>query len=87
MKLLPCNDYVVIKMDDVEDTTKSGIFLPNEANYKLTRGRVEGIGKDVTEVAVGDHVCMSQYTGTELETDDGQRLMLKEKDILMVLGD
>lgn len=83
----PLHALVYLKMDAVDDTTKAGIFLPNESTYKLTRGRVVAIGPEVDLVSIGDHVATSQYAGTELNTDDGEFLLVKQDDIIVVLED
>jgi chaperonin GroES len=77
-----------------EETTKSGIVLPDTAKEKPQRGTVIAAGEGrrdddgdriPLDVNVGDQVLFAKYAGTEFKLDDEELLILSEKDILAVL--
>ena len=89
MTIRPLGDKVVIKMVEVEETTKSGIVLPGTAKEKPQYAEVVAVGpggmvdgKDVKmEVKVGDKVLLSKYAGTEVKLDDEEYTIVKQADI------
>ena len=78
MTLVPLGDRVVLKQVEAEETTKSGIVLPGQAQEKPQQAEVVAVGpggvvdgKEVKmEVKVGDKVIYSKYAGTTVEIDD-----------------
>ncbi len=93
MKIKPLGDKVVIKMLEVEETTKSGIVLPGSAKEKPQVAEVVAVGpgtvvdgKEVKmEVKVGDKVLMSKYSGTEVKYEGQEYTILKQGDILAIV--
>lgn len=93
MKLVPLGDRVVIKQLLAEETTKSGIVLPGQSKEKPQQAEVIAVGpggmvdgKEVTmQVKVGDKVIYSKYSGTEVELDDEEYIIVKQSDILAVI--
>ena len=93
MKLVPLGDRVVLKQLEAEETTKSGIVLPGQAQEKPQQAEVVAVGpggvvegKEVKmEVAVGDKVIYSKYSGTEVELDDEEYIVVRQNDILAVI--
>ena len=93
MKLVPLGDRVVIKALVAEETTKSGIVLPGQAKEKPQQAEVIAVGpggvvngKEVKmEVAVGDKVIYSKYSGTEVKMDGTEYIIVKQNDILAVV--
>ena len=93
MKLVPLGDRVVLKQNVAEETTKSGIILSGTAKEKPQQAEVIAVGpggmvdgKEVTmNVAVGDQVIYSKYSGTEVELDDVEYIIVKQSDILAVI--
>lgn len=93
MKLKPLGDRVVVKPEEKEQTTKSGIVLPDTAKEKPQEGKVVAVGtgkyedgkKIDLEVSVGDKVVYSKYGGTEIKVDEEEYLILSERDILAVI--
>ena len=91
-KLRPLGDRVVIQPTPREETTKSGIVLPDTAKEKPQKGKVlavgegklsEETGKRVPlDVAEGDEVLYSKYGGTEIVVDGEDLLVLRESDVL-----
>ena len=93
MTIRPLGDKVVIKMVEVEETTKSGIVLPGTAKEKPQYAEVVAVGpggivdgKDVKmEVKVGDKVLLSKYAGTEVKFDGCEYTILRQSEILAIL--
>jgi chaperonin GroES len=93
MKLVPLGDRVVLKQVEAEETTKSGIVLPGQNKEKPQQAEVVAVGpggmvdgKEVTMlVSVGDKVIYSKYSGTEVELDGQEYLVVKQNDILAVI--
>jgi chaperonin GroES len=93
MKLVPLGDRVVIKQLIAEETTKSGIVLPGQAKEKPQQAEVVAVGpggvidgKEVTmQVKAGDKVIFSKYSGTEVEINDEEFIIVKQSDILAVV--
>lgn len=91
MSLQPLGDRVVVEPIEQEETTASGIVLPESAKEKPQRGTVVAVGPGARDddgdrikmdVAVGDIVVYAQYAGTTYKIDDVKYLVLSEKDIL-----
>ena len=93
MTLVPLGDRVVLKQVEAEETTKSGIVLPGQAQEKPQQAEVVAVGpggvvdgKEVMmNVSVGDKVIYSKYAGTEVELDDEEYIIVKQNDILAVI--
>lgn len=93
MKLVPLNDRVVLKQLVAEETTKSGIVLPGQAKEKPQQAEVIAVGpggivdgKEVKmEVKAGDKVIYSKYSGTEVEVDEVEYIIVRQNDILAVV--
>ena len=93
MKLVPLGDRVVLKQLEAEETTKSGIVLPGQAQEKPQQAEVIAVGpggvvdgKEVKmEVAVGDKVIYSKYAGTEVKLENEGYIVVKQGDILAVI--
>jgi chaperonin GroES len=90
-KLQPLGDRVVVRPSDREETTKSGIVIPDTAKEKPQRGTIIAVGEGrrdddgdriPMDVKVGDAVLFAKYGGTEFKLDDEDLLILSEKDIL-----
>ena len=93
MTLVPLGDRVVLKELKAEETTKSGIVLPGQAQEKPQQAEVIAVGpgkvedgKEVKmEVAVGDKVIYSKYSGTEVKMDGTEYIIVKQNDILAIV--
>lgn len=95
MDLKPLGDRVVVKPKAREETTRSGIVLPDTAKEKPQEGTIVAAGPgrvldDGTriplEIKVGDSVLYAKYAGTEYRIDNEEHLILKESDILAIVG-
>ena len=93
MKLVPLGDGVVLKQLVAEETTKSGIVLPGQAQEKPQQAEVVAVGpggvvdgKEVKmEVAAGDQVIYSKYAGTDVELEGEKYVIVKQNDILAIV--
>lgn len=93
MTIKPLTDRVVIKMVEVEETTKSGIILTGSAKEKPQVAEVIAVGPggmvDGKEVKMyvkpGDRVITSKYSGTEVKVDGEEYIIVRENDILAVV--
>jgi chaperonin GroES len=95
VKLRPLGDRVLVRPIGREETTKSGIVLPDTAKEKPQRGSVVAVGagrldddgdRIPVDVSVGDEVLFAKYAGTEFKLEEEEYLILAEKDILAILG-
>jgi chaperonin GroES len=94
-KIQPVGDRVVVKPIAKEETTKSGLIIPDTAKEKPQEGEVIAVGagklldngkRAEMEVKVGDRVLFAKYGGTEFKYDGDDLLVLRESDILAVIG-
>lgn len=95
IKLQPLGDRVVVEREQSETVTAGGIVLPDSAKDKPTRGKVISIGegrlldsgkRSVLQVKVGDRVLFSTYAGDTFKMGTRELLLLREDDILAVIG-
>jgi chaperonin GroES len=91
MKLKPLGDRLIVKPEEEEETTASGIVLPETAKEKPQKGKVVAVGdgaiaEDGTrrplDVAEGDQVLYSKYGGTDITIEGEELLVLRESDVL-----
>lgn len=93
--LKPLGDRIVIELVESEETTASGIVLPDSAQEKPQEGKIVAVGpgrvtengeRVTPEVKEGDTVVFAKYSGTEVKYDNKEYLILRESDILAVIG-
>jgi chaperonin GroES len=92
MNLKPLGDRVIVQAIEEEETTASGIVLPDTAKEKPQKGKVVAVGDGAwdedgekripLDVAAGDEVLYSKYGGTEVKVDGDDLLVLRESDVL-----
>jgi chaperonin GroES len=92
MNLKPLGDRLIVKAIEEEETTASGIVLPDTAKEKPQKGTVVAVGDGAwddegekripLDVAEGDEVLYSKYGGTEIKVDGDDLLVLRESDVL-----
>jgi chaperonin GroES len=98
MDLKPLGDRLIVEVLEEEETTVSGIVLPDTAKEKPQRGRVLAVGPGARNTETGDHIPMdldegdeivfSKYGGTEIKLGADEVLILRESDVLAkVVGD
>jgi chaperonin GroES len=94
--LRPLGDRIVIELVESEEKTASGIVLPDTAKEKPQEGKVVAVGtgrvldsgeRVALEVSVGDRIIFSKYAGTEVKYQGTEYLIVRENDILAVVGE
>ena len=89
MKFRPLHDRVLIKVLDSEEKTAGGIIIPDTAKEKPQRGIVVAVGPGTKEnpvtLKVGDNVLYGKYSGTELQHEGNDYLIMREADILAIV--
>ena len=96
MNLKPLGDRLIVKAIEEEETTASGIVLPDTAKEKPQRGKVLAVGEGKwdedgdkripLDVGEGDEVLYSKYGGTEIVVEGDDLLVLRESDVLAKVG-
>ncbi|MFM9956493.1 MAG: co-chaperone GroES [Phycisphaerales bacterium] len=96
-KVKPLGDKILVKRDEAETKTSSGIFLPETAKDKPKSGIIQAVGTGALNtdtgariplsVKKGDRVIFSSYAGTEVKLDKDTLLIMSEDDILAVVED
>ncbi len=92
--ITPLGDRVVVKPEAAEEKTSSGLFIPDTAKEKPQRGEVISVGPGKVEngtkidmtVKAGDKVLYGKYAGTEITLDGDEVMIMRESDILGIIG-
>lgn len=94
LKLQPLGDRVVVEREDSEVRTSGGIYLPDTAKEKPTRGKVISVGngrlledgtRSPLQVKVGDRVLFTSYAGEQFKVGEQELLLMHESDILAII--
>ncbi len=94
MKIKPLADRVVVKPLPAEDKTKGGLFVPDTAKERPQQGEVVAVGpgrvtddgkRIPAEVKVGDKILYGKYTGTEVDYEGTEYLIMRESDIFAII--
>jgi len=89
LNIKPLADRVLVEPAAAEETTKSGIIIPDTAKEKPQRGKVVAVGNGKKDepltVKVGDTVLYGKYAGTELNVGGNDYLIMRESDIFAIL--
>jgi chaperonin GroES len=94
VKIRPLQDRVIVKRIAEEEKSKGGIIIPDTAKEKPQEGKVIAVGKGkmnddgkITplDVKVNDRILFGKYSGTEINVDDEEHLIMREDDILGVI--
>ena len=95
LNVTPLHDRVIVKPAPAEEKTSSGLIIPDTAKEKPQEGRVVALGTGKTDdngkkveftVKKGDKVLISKYGGTEIKIDGDTYLIMREDDILGIIG-
>ena len=95
IKVKPLADRVVVKALEEAETMRGGLYIPDTAKEKPQQGEVVAVGPGKLseegkridmELKVGDKVLYGKYSGTEVTVDNEQYLILRESDVLAVVG-
>lgn len=94
MKLKPLQDRVLVQRVEEKTTTKGGIIIPDTAKEKPVEGKIIAVGdgkvsedgkKIPLEIKKGDRVLFGKYSGTEVQIDGEEYLIMREDDILGII--
>ncbi|MBS4083126.1 MAG: co-chaperone GroES [Rhizobiales bacterium] len=94
-KFRPLHDRVVVKRIEADQKTKSGIIIPDSAQEKPSEGEVVAVGSGgrdeagkliPIDVKVGDRILFGKWSGTEVKIDGQELLIMKESDIMGIVG-
>ena len=91
----PLSDRVVVRAEEAEEKTSSGLYIPDSAKEKPQRGTVVSVGPGKVEngtkiemsVKEGDTVLYGKYSGTEITLDSEEYLIMRESDILGIIDE
>jgi len=94
VNVTPLHDRILVTRIEAKDMAKSGIIIPDTAKEKPQEGEVVAVGLGKLEkghrvpvdVEVGDRILFGKYTGSEINVDDREYLILREEEILAKLG-
>ncbi|MBQ2796810.1 MAG: co-chaperone GroES [Tidjanibacter sp.] len=90
MNVKPLSDRVLVLPNPAEEKTAGGLYIPDTAKEKPLAGKVVAVGPGTAEVkmevAVGDTVLYGKYAGTEIHIDGEDYLIMKQADIVAILG-
>ncbi|HWP85594.1 MAG TPA: co-chaperone GroES [Terriglobia bacterium] len=96
MKIRPLQDRVVVKRLEEKETMRGGIVIPDTAKEKPQEGEVIAVGNGkilnngtrvAMDVKVGDRILFGKYAGSEVKIDGEELLIMREEDILGILGE
>ena len=90
MSIIPLADRVLVEPAAADEITVGGIIIPDTAKEKPLQGKVVAVGKGTKDeemvVKEGDTVLYGKYSGTELEYEGNKYLIMRQSDILAILG-
>ncbi len=96
MNVRPLHDRILVqRLEDKQEKSEGGIIIPDSAKEKPQRGKVTAVGNGKTlddgrkvalEIKKGDKVLFGKYAGTEVKIEGDEYLILREDDILAVIG-
>ena len=94
MKVRPLQDRILVRRIEGEEKTKGGLIIPDTAKEKPQEGKVIAVGKGKVnddgelrplDVHKGDRILFGKYSGTEIQLDGEENLIIREDDVLAVL--
>ncbi|MBF0564374.1 MAG: co-chaperone GroES [Nitrospirae bacterium] len=86
MMFKPLKERVFVSYKEELEKTPGGLFVPDTAKEKPQRGKIEAVGSEVKELKVGDDVLFDKYSGSKVNIDGTDYLIIKEEDVLGVLA-
>ena len=95
MKVRPLHDRLLVRRIEEKETVKGGIIIPDSAKEKPQEGEVLAVGngkildngtKVALDVKVGDKILFGKYSGTDIKIDGEEVLILREDEVLAVIG-
>jgi chaperonin GroES len=85
MKLKPLKDRVLVSYTEESEKTSGGLYVPDSAKEKSQIGKVEAVGSEVKDLKKGNMVLFDKYSGSRVNVDDNEQLVIKEEDILAIV--
>jgi chaperonin GroES len=85
MKFKPLKDRVFVTYSEEGERTAGGLYIPDSAKEKPQKGVVEAVGSDVKELKVGNTILFDKYSGSKVNIDNIEYLIIKEEDILGIV--
>lgn len=94
MKIRPLQDRIIVKRIEEDEKSKGGIIIPDTAKEKPQEGKVVAVGKGKVnedgkitplDVKVNDRILFGKYSGTEINIDGDEHLIMREDDVLGVV--
>ena len=95
MNVRPLYDRIIVKRSEEEENIRNGIFIPDSAKEKPQEGEVVAVGRGrrlddgqilPLDVKTGDRVLFGKYTGSETKVDGTEYTIMREDDVLAILG-
>jgi len=95
MNVRPLYDRIIVKRSEEEESTRNGIFIPDSAKEKPQQGEVVAVGRGrrlddgqivPLDVKTGDRVLFGKYTGSETKVEGTEYTIMREDDVLAILG-
>ena len=95
MKIRPLHDRILVKREEEKGVKKGGIIIPDTAKEKPQEGKVIAVGngkvseegtKIPLDVKAGDKILFGKYSGSEVKIDDEDYVIMKEDDVLAIIG-
>ena len=95
MKVRPLHDRLLVRRVEEKETVRGGILIPDTAREKPMEGKVLAAGsgrvlengkKRALDVKVGDRILFGKYSGTEIKVDGEEVLMVREDEVLAIVG-
>jgi chaperonin GroES len=82
MKFKPLKDRVFVSYSEEMEKTAGGIYIPEAAKEKPQKGKIEAVGGEVKNLKVGDVILFDKYSGSKINMDGTDYLIVKEEDVL-----
>ena len=95
MKIRPLYDRIVVKRIEQQEQMHGGLYIPDTAKEKPQEGEVVAVGKGKRledgkviplDVAVGDRILFGKYSGSEVNVEEDEYVIMREEDVLAILG-
>jgi len=86
VKFKPLKDRVFVSYTEELDKTAGGLYIPDSAKEKPQSGKVEAVGEEAKQLKVGDKILFDRYSGSKINIDNTEYLIVKEEDVLGILS-
>ena len=86
IKFKPLKDRVFVSYTNELEKTAGGLYIPDTAKEKPQTGKVEAVGEEVKQIKVGDKILFDKYSGSKINIDNTEYLIVKEEDVLGILA-